>query len=91
MALRPGGFKSGDGWQESLFGALGRFLLTFLAIFLLLVLSTFPFSIGHVGEIRPSFLLLNTQSSPLGCSWLSEVSSAGFIFVLPMLLVGGSV
>lgn len=58
MALRPGGFKSGDGWQESLFGALGRFLLTFLAIFLLLVLSTFPFSIGHFGEIRPSFLLM---------------------------------
>ena len=51
-------FPSGDGWQESAFGSLGRFLLTFLAVFLLIVLSIFPFSLGHFGEIRPSFLLM---------------------------------
>ncbi|MDE1151452.1 MAG: rod shape-determining protein MreD [Micavibrio sp.] len=51
-------FRSGDGWQESAFGSFGRFLATFAVLFLLLILSAFPFKIGHFGEIRPSFLLM---------------------------------
>ena len=51
-------FRSSDGWQESVFGAVGRGFATFLVLVLLLVLSVFPFKIGHVGEIRPSFILM---------------------------------
>jgi len=51
-------FRGGDGWQESAFGAFGRFMATFAVLFCLLVLSAFPFKIGHFGEIRPSFILM---------------------------------
>lgn len=51
-------FRAGDGWQGSIIGMLGRWCMTFLLIFLLLVLSSFPFKIGGFGEIRPSFMLM---------------------------------
>jgi rod shape-determining protein MreD len=51
-------FGTNDGWQGSVVGVLGRWLMTGLLIFLLLVLSSFPFKLGHFGEIRPSFMLM---------------------------------
>lgn len=51
-------FQADGGWQGSILGALGRGLMTALLIFLLLVLSNFPFKFGNFGEIRPSFMLM---------------------------------
>ncbi len=51
-------FGTNDGWQGSVVGVLGRWLMTGLLIFLLLVLSSFPFKLGHFGAIRPSFMLM---------------------------------
>ncbi|HYD19269.1 MAG TPA: rod shape-determining protein MreD [Patescibacteria group bacterium] len=51
-------FRAGDGWDGSTAGMLGRWALIILFMFLLLILSIFPFKIGHFGEIRPSFILM---------------------------------
>lgn len=51
-------FSAGDGWQGSILGMLGRWCMTLLLIFFLLVLSSFPFKFGSLGEIRPSFMLM---------------------------------
>lgn len=47
-----------DGLREGLLEALGRFGLTALIIFVLLLLSTFPLRIAGLHEIRPAFLLI---------------------------------
>ena len=51
-------FRADDGWQGSTASMLGRWAMTAVFIVVLLVLSTFPFKIGHFGEIRPSFMLM---------------------------------
>ncbi|MCC7038336.1 MAG: rod shape-determining protein MreD [Alphaproteobacteria bacterium] len=51
-------FGADDGWQGSTASMLGRWAMTAVFIVVLLVLSTFPFKIGHFGEIRPSFMLM---------------------------------
>jgi rod shape-determining protein MreD len=45
-------------WNESLWGAVGRFGLVLVVVFALLVLSSVPFQIAHLGEIRPAFMLM---------------------------------
>jgi len=45
-------------WNESLFRAIGRWGLMLLAVFVLLILSAFPFEIAYLGEVRPFFMLM---------------------------------
>lgn len=51
-------FRTGDGWQGSVPGALRRWALTGCLILVLLVLSAFPFQFGNFGQIRPAFMLM---------------------------------
>jgi rod shape-determining protein MreD len=51
-------FKADEGWEEPILSMLGRWALTLLLIFALLLLSTFPFKFANFGEIRPSFMLI---------------------------------
>jgi rod shape-determining protein MreD len=44
-------------WNESLLKTVGRWGLALLAVFALFILSAFPFTIPHLGEVRPAFLL----------------------------------
>lgn len=50
--------RGDDNWQESILGILRRWGVTLLVIFALLLISTFPFTLANIGEIRPSFLLI---------------------------------
>lgn len=50
--------ESDDNWEGSLSGLLRRWGVTALIILALLLVSTFPFTIADMGEIRPSFLLI---------------------------------
>lgn len=45
-------------WNESFLKIIGRWGLVLFGVFLLLLLSAFPFSIAHLDEIRPAFLLM---------------------------------
>lgn len=49
---------SKDAWEKSFAERLARFSLTSFIVFVLLMLSAFPFKIGDFGEIRPAFLLM---------------------------------
>jgi len=51
-------FERDDNWQESTLAILRRWVVTLVVVFLLLLISTFPFTIARIGEIRPSFLLI---------------------------------
>ena len=45
-------------WNEPYLGAIGRWGLMLLAVFVLLILSAFPFEIAYLGEVRPFFMLM---------------------------------
>lgn len=45
-------------WEKSFVERMARLSLTLGIIFMLLLLSAFPFKIGGFGEIRPQFLLI---------------------------------
>lgn len=45
-------------WNEPLLGAVGRCGLMLLAVFVLFILSAFPFEIAYLGEVRPFFMLM---------------------------------
>ncbi|MFH1159041.1 MAG: rod shape-determining protein MreD [Pseudomonadota bacterium] len=45
-------------WNEPLLGAVGRWGLMLLTVFVLFILSAFPFEIAHLGEVRPFFMLM---------------------------------
>jgi len=45
-------------WNESYLRIVGRWGLVLSGVFVLLILSVFPFKIAHRGEIRPAFLLM---------------------------------
>jgi rod shape-determining protein MreD len=45
-------------WNESFLRIAGRWGLAMLGVFVLLVLSAFPFQVAHLGEIRPAFMLM---------------------------------
>lgn len=47
-----------DGWQETIWGTLGRLGLVLLVLIVLLLLSALPFNVGYAVDIRPSFVLL---------------------------------
>lgn len=47
-----------DGWKGILLAAAARFGLTFLVIFVLLIVSTFPLPGPHLAEVRPAFVLM---------------------------------
>lgn len=81
-------FQTGDGWQGSLIGMLGRWMMTGLLIFLLLVLSSFPFKFANLGEIRPSFMLMAVYYwAIMRPSTLSPIAT--FIVGLAFDLMGG--
>lgn len=45
-------------WNEPVLKIIGRWGLVLLAIFVLFVLSMFPFRLTEMGEIRPAFMLM---------------------------------
>lgn len=47
-----------SGWNESFLKVAGRWGLVLLVVFVLLLLSAFPFKIAHLSEVRPAFLLI---------------------------------
>jgi rod shape-determining protein MreD len=51
-------FKSSSGFGGSSFDSLGRLGLTVAIVFILIVLSAFPFPFAGLAEIRPAFLLI---------------------------------
>src|ERR1700722_8544752 len=51
-------FKTDEGWEESILSMLWRWAVTLAVIVVLIGLSVFPFRIGVLGEIRPSFMIM---------------------------------
>jgi rod shape-determining protein MreD len=51
-------FDRDDTWQESTLDIFRRWGMTLLIVSVLLLVSTFPFTLAGLGEIRPSFLLI---------------------------------
>jgi rod shape-determining protein MreD len=47
-----------DRWEDSFLENLAHLGLTMMIVFVLLLLSAFPFKLGGFGEIRPAFLLM---------------------------------
>jgi rod shape-determining protein MreD len=47
-----------DGWQETIWGTLGRLGLVLLVLLVLLLLSALPFNVGYAVDVRPVFILL---------------------------------
>ena len=45
-------------WNEPLLGAVGRFGIALLTLFVLFILSAVPLQVAHLGEVRPVFMLM---------------------------------
>lgn len=50
--------KRHDGWRAPFVTTLGRIGLTFLVIFVLLLVSVFPLPGAHAADVRPAFILM---------------------------------
>ena len=78
-------FKADEGWEEPIISMLGRWLVTLFVIAILIVLSAFPFRIGDIGEIRPSFMVMAVYYWAIMCPpMLSPVAAflSGGVFDL---------
>ncbi|TAL32761.1 MAG: rod shape-determining protein MreD [Alphaproteobacteria bacterium] len=78
-------FKADEGWEEPILTMLGRWAITLFVVSALIVLSIFPFRIGDLGEIRPSFMVMAVYYWAIMCpSMLSPLAAfaAGAAFDL---------
>jgi rod shape-determining protein MreD len=51
-------FEKEDRWREGSWGVLARYGIALGLVFILLLLSAFPFRMGSMGDIRPMLLLI---------------------------------